>query len=306
MKQFNRVNLTIFSAFIPVMLIISLFITVTNSFAAHYYCYQDVEGGPKFFVRLPITQVQATDSAIGKFANGMVALASMVKRNVAFVEVNGNQVSAEDFISSVDGKGGSRLILQYLPASGSKVGILPPGSMAMSHTWLVEAAPGSDVEAENGSSSYADMPNESFPVIVITEKMFRVKTVKDLKDFDATAFDSEGKLTNEFFLANRSNMKFIQLERHHDITAYIRIKGQDHWDEMLSEVKYGSGHLYGTNHDLFYHKVRALDLDCLTAQQAEYVRSNWFGRRWTSTKETAGAVKNVVNNKLEDLNLLGQ
>ena len=284
-----------------------MMMTASAVMSTTYHCYQDVEGGTKFFIRMPITQVQGSDSAIGKFANGMVALAGMIKRHVAFVEVNGSRMDAEEFIKQSGGDDGSRLIIQYLPASGCKAGILSPGSLMMSHCWLVEANPAGNIESQgNSSSQKAAVPNEFFPVIVISDKRWGIKSVENLKFFDATAFDAEGKMTDEFFRSNRSNMKFIQLERHHEITTFIRIKGQDHWDDMLSEIDYGAGHLYGTNSDLNQHQARALDADCLTEEQAKFLHANWFSRKWTSTKEKAGTVGTTISGQFEKLKLLGQ
>ncbi len=299
MKQFT------FFALMSLMVLV----LVNSASAARYYCYQDATGSNKFYVCGAITQVQGTDSAIGKVTNGMVALANMIKRRVAFVYVDGQRLSADEFIESVGGQSGDRLILQYLPASGCHVGITAPGGVAMKQSWLVEAAPSSDVETESSGSSgssYADTPNIPFSVIVITSKTFGIKSTDDLLLFDNKGFDGEGKLTDEFFAKHRGDMKIVEFERHHDITGFIRIKGRDDWDDMIDEVKYGSGSLYGTYSDLSYGMARAFSFENLTSKQLEYVRSNWFGRVWKTTKDKAGTATNTVKDKFGDLKLLGQ
>ncbi len=291
---------------------IFVLLSASNVLAANYYCYKEIGGDTKFYVRMPITQPNKSDNAAEALGNGFIALAAMIKRNVSYVVDGGTRYTTKEYVEKMGGQPQDRLVIQFLPASGFHAGTLPAGSVQMGNSTIVDRAEDYD-EVQEGQANDSE-PLEVFPVVAI--KGIGKKSIKgksDAQEFyryeSNNYFDDKGKLKDSVFEEKKSDMCVIYIERNINITSFLRFQGSGPWgfnDGHLAEAEFGQGFVYASCSDLSVGEIYAIDFDCLSERQAEYVRKGMFGRALQTTTETLGNWLNKGKEKLKDMNLLGQ
>ena len=298
--------------FLTPVFLVGLLVSISsvNAIAgSNYYCYEEIGGGARYYLPMPIVQPQKAGNAAETLGNGFIALGALIKRNVSFVEEGGTRYSTTEYTERLGGAPQDRLVIQFLPASGFHAGTLPAGTVQMTNSTLVERAERHDIVMEGGANDVSGSL-EVFPVVAIKGYgKDEITCFDDAQEFyryeGNDYFDEQGKLKESVFKEKKGDMCVAYIERNANITSFLRFKTDDRWgpgNDLMYEKPFGVGKVYETGAGDIY----AIDFDCLTDRQAEYVRKGSLGRAFQTTKETVGNWLKKGKDALPSLKLLGQ